>query len=149
MDMPGNVPNPIFFLQRWLWQRDVRDALVRNILVWQICITLVTLATGAIASLLGSGGIWVFWFGCGGAIAAWNFYALAKLVQNLTPKGWSVSILVRLLISFNIRLLLSGCLIFGAFVWGKAPLSALLLGIASLLAIITVADMKKALKKPD
>ena len=77
------------------------------------------------------------------------FYALAKLVQNLTPKGWSVSILVRLLISFNIRLLLSGCLIFGAFVWGKAPLSALLLGIASLLAIITVAGMKKALKKPD
>ena len=147
--MAKNVPDPFFLLQRWLWRRDVRDALVRTILVWQICIAVLTLVSGGATALFWSGGHWLFWFGCGSAIAAWNFYALAKFVQNLIPGGWSVSILVRLLVNANIRLLLSGALIFGAFVWGGAPLSALLLGVASLLAGITAAGLKKALKKPD
>ncbi len=147
--MAGNVPDPIFLLQRWLWRRDVRDALVRTILVWQICLALVSLVLGAAITPFWSGGLWIFWFGCGGIMAAWNFYALAKFVQNLIPRGWSVSALVRLLINVNVRLLLSGALIFGAFVWGRAPLSALLLGIASLLAGITFAGLKKALKKLD
>lgn len=118
--MPGNVPNPLFLLERWFWQRDVRDALIRAILSRQLCITLIALAAGAASAPFWSGGLWLLWFGCGAAVSLWNFYALVKFVQNMVPRGWNVSVLVRLLVGANIRLILSAGILLAAFVWGKA-----------------------------
>ena len=146
--MPGNVPNPLFLLERWFWRRDVRDALIRAILSRQLCITLIALAAGAASAPFWSGGLWLLWFGCGAAVSLWNFYALVKFVQNMVPRGWNVSVLVRLLVGANIRLILSAGILLAAFFWGKASLPALLLGLATILAGITVAGLKKALKKP-
>ena len=147
--MQGNVPNPVFLLERWFWQRNIREALVRTVLSWQICIIFLSLVTGGASIPFWDGGRWLLWFGCGGMISAWNFYALARFVQNMIPKGWSVSSLVLLLVNVNVRMILSGGILFAAFVWGNAPLSALFLGIATILVCITVVGLKKTLKKPD
>ncbi len=146
--MPRIAPNPLFRLERWCWRHNVRDALIRAILSRQIALSLLTLATGAISAPFWKGGVWLFWFGFGAALSTWNFYTMVKFVQKIIPTSWSRSKLARLLINANCRLLLSLGIFFAAFAWGKAPLSALFLGFATILMGITIAGLKKTLKKP-
>lgn len=138
-----------YSLDGWLWKQGIRDPLLRKILRSQMFVTLLTLGAGLLLwvwfDTLGS---WLFWFGAGSALSAWNFYALIKYVQRVIIEGWSKNALVGLLIHTNIRLLFTGVLLYTAIIWCDALISALLPGLAVLLAGIVIAGLEKVLKKP-
>lgn len=138
-----------YSLNGWLWKQGIRDPLLRKILYSQILVTLLTLGTGLFLWVwFDTFGSWLFWFGAGSALSAWNFYALIKYVQKVIIVGWSKKALVGLLIHTNIRLLFTGVLLYMAIIWCKALISALLPGLAVLLAGIVVVGLEKVLKKP-
>ena len=133
-------------LEKFFWQRGLVDPLLRAVLCWQSLLLLVATVAGLL--LFPWGGNWLLWFAFGTGISGWNFYALARHVQKRLQKGWSSGAFIRLFLFTNLRLIVSACLIFGAFARFKAPLSALLAGISMLLVGITVEGLKKALKNP-
>ncbi|MFQ8890407.1 MAG: hypothetical protein ACLR7Z_20620 [Bilophila wadsworthia] len=101
---------------------------------------------GALA--LSPAGAWIFWFGFGALLSAWNFFALIKFVPKVISAGWSKSSLFALLLRTNMRLLFTGILLYMVLVWFKGSISAVLLGLAVLLVGMTAGGLKKALKKP-
>ncbi|MEG2139310.1 MAG: hypothetical protein RRY20_00795 [Bilophila sp.] len=137
-----------YSLEGWLWRRGIRDETLRKILRGQLVITLLTLGLGALLWLwFEPVGRWLFWFGTGSALSAWNFYFLIKYIQRIIQAGWSKSALVGLLIHTNLRLLFTGVLLYTAIVWCKAILSALIPGLTVLFAGILVVSLEKALKR--
>ena len=136
---------PLLGLKRLLWRSGIRTELMLDILAWQIAIVLLSLVLGACSLPFSDRGLFFIWFGFGGAISAWNFFALIKFIQNVLPGGWKISTLVRLLVVTNVRVLLSTGLVLVAIGRGNAPLSAILTGLAVLLVCIIVITLKKTL----
>ena len=135
-------------LEKQLWKRGVRDAMLRDILCWQVLITAGSLLSGAAVWPFHPAGAWLFWFGFGAFLSAWNFYALIKFVPKVISDGWSGKSLMVLLIHTNIRLLFTGILLYISLVWFKGPVSALLTGLGVLLVTMTAGGLKKVLIRP-
>ncbi len=141
--------NSLFhMLEKRLWQRGILDGTLREILCWQILATLSSLLCGAALWPFHPAGAWIFWFGFGALLSAWNFYALIKFVPKVISDGWGTKNLIALLVHTNMRLLFTGILLYTTLVWFKAPLSALLAGLAVLLVGMTAGALKKALGRP-
>ena len=132
------------FRNIWL---DAR-ILIREILCWQISVIALSLLFGAVLWPFHPAGAWIFWFGFGALLSAWNFFALIKFVPKVISAGWSKSSLFALLLRTNMRLLFTGILLYMVLVWFKGSISAVLLGLAVLLVGMTAGGLKKALKKP-
>lgn len=88
-------------------------------------------------------GAWIFWFGFGALLSAWNFFALIKFVPKVISAGWSKSSLFALLLRTNMRLLFTGILLYMVLVWFKGSISAVLLGLAVLLVGMTAGGLKR------
>ncbi|WP_294624880.1 hypothetical protein [uncultured Bilophila sp.] len=136
------------FLEKALWKRGIHDETLRQVLVWQIAAVLFTLTLGGALWAFHPVGKWLFWFGFGALLSAWNFYALIKFVPKIISNGWSKNNLMGLLIHTNMRLLFTGILLYMALVWWQGPLSAILSGLAALLVGMTAVGLKKTMKKP-
>lgn len=144
------APGGLFHaLEKRLWKRGIHDETLREVLAWQITVTILALSAGGALWAFHPAGRWLFWFGFGALLSAWNFYALIKFVPKIISDGWSKNNLVGLLLHTNMRLLFTGILLYMALVWWQGPLSAILLGLAALLAGMTAAGLKKAIRKPD
>ena len=146
--MPRRSSGPLHALEKALWRRGVQDPTLREILCWQIAVTVIGLIGGGLLWLLHPAGRWLFWFGFGALLSAWNFYALIKFVPKAISGGWSKRNLIALLVHTNMRLLFTGILLYMALVPFKGSISAVLSGLAVLLVGMTAGGLKKALKKP-
>lgn len=135
------------WLEKKLWRSGVQDPTIREILCWQISVIGLSLFSGALLWPFHPAGAWIFWFGFGALLSAWNFFALIKFVPRVITAGWSKSSLFALLFRTNMRLLFTGILLYIGLVWFKGPISAVLLGLAVLLVGMTAGGLKKALKK--
>ena len=140
--------SPILALEKALWRRGVLDPTLREILCRQIAVCVVCLIGGGAIWPFHPAGRWLFWFGFGALLSAWNFYALIKFVPKAISGGWSKKNLIALLVHTNMRLLFTGILLYTALVSFKGPISAVLSGLAVLLVGMTAGGLKKALKKP-
>ena len=136
------------WLEKRLWRSGVQDPMIREILCWQLSVIALSLFFGAVLWPFHPAGAWIFWFGFGALLSAWNFFALIKFVPKVISAGWSKSSLFALLLRTNMRLLFTGILLYMVLVWFKGSISAVLLGLAVLLVGMTAGGLKKALKKP-
>ena len=144
----GKNNGPFHWLEKRLWRSGVQDPTIREILCWQISVIALSLLFGAVLWPFHPAGAWIFWFGFGALLSAWNFFALIKFVPKVISAGWSKSSLFALLLRTNMRLLFAGILLYMVLVWFKGSISAVLLGLAVLLVGMTAGGLKKALKKP-
>ena len=144
----GRNNGPFHWLEKRLWRSGVQDPTIREILCWQISVIALSLLFGAVLWPFHPAGAWIFWFGFGALLSAWNFFALIKFVPKVISAGWSKSSLFALLLRTNMRLLFTGILLYMVLVWFKGSISAVLLGLAVLLVGMTAGGLKKALKKP-
>ncbi len=135
-------------LEKQLWRRGIQEGILREILCWQFAITGISLLAGGLLWPFHPLGAWIFWFGFGALLSAWNFYALIKFVPKVISDGWSTKNLIVLLVHTNMRLLFTGILLYMTLVWFKGPISALLAGLAVLLVGMTAGGLKKAMHKP-
>ena len=133
---------------RILLRQGEQDPTIREILCWQLSVIALSLFFGAVLWPFHPAGAWIFWFGFGALLSAWNFFALIKFVPKVISAGWSKSSLFALLLRTNMRLLFTGILLYMVLVWFKGSISAVLLGLAVLLVGMTAGGLKKALKKP-
>ena len=144
----GKNNGPFHWLEKRLWRSGVQDPMIREILCWQLSVIALSLFFGAVLWPFHPAGAWIFWFGFGALLSAWNFFALLKFVPKVISAGWSKSSLFALLLRTNMRLLFTGILLYMVLVWFKGSISAVLLGLAVLLVGMTAGGLKKALKKP-
>ena len=126
----GKNNGPFHWLEKRLWRSGVQDPMIREILCWQLSVIALSLFFGAVLWPFHPAGAWIFWFGFGALLSAWNFFALLKFVPKVISAGWSKSSLFALLLRTNMRLLFTGILLYMVLVWFKGSISAVLLGLA-------------------
>ena len=106
---------------------------VRTILFRMLLCGLLALVWSAFAAPFYA---WWLWFGLSTLFSAWNFFGLAKFIQQkisvTSKKKWLSS----LIWSFQLRLFLTGIFVYIALARCKAPVSALVAGLSSLLVFI-------------
>ena len=122
---------PLRRLNVWLYRRGVRQALLRNVLRFQITICLATLVTGL---GLWSTAAWIFWIGAGTALSVWNFFSLTKLVPQFMVAKYTSVMGVAFFLRSQGRLLGSAAALTAACVWAEAPAWALFAGFSMSLA---------------
>ena len=87
----GRNNGPFHWLEKRLWRSGVQDPTLREILCWQIGVVALSLIFGAALWPFHPAGAWIFWFGFGALLSAWNFFALIKFVPKVISAGWSKS----------------------------------------------------------
>lgn len=123
-----------------LWQRGFHAVEVRSILRNQLLVTAFSLLVGL---ALGKVNDWMFWFGVGAVLVTFNFYAVAKFVQQVVFRPYSSATMYGLLFRFYGRLGLTGLILFGLIVWLQAPVSALVAGLSTVVTAIVVWGLTK------
>ncbi len=125
-------------LDRWLWQRHFRDPLLRGIARRGILVTGFALLAGALLAFRTDA---LFWFGVGSLLAVWNFCALTGWTLRLLAAGWSGKGLISLLLHTNIRLFLTGFLLYICIIWCKATLFPLIMGLTLVVIDVTLSSL--------
>jgi len=115
-------------LNAWLYRRGVRQALLRNVLRFQITVCLVALAAGLIVWPVAA---WVFWIGMGAALSVWNFFSLTKIAPLFIVKKYTLTRAVVFFLRSQGRLLVTIAVFGMALVWCEAPIWALLAGFST------------------
>lgn len=124
----------------WLWKKGLRAVEARNVLRRLMLTAGIVVPAGLLLWPLWNG---FFWFGICVALGAWNFYNLTIFVQHAILGGWSGSLLIRLLLGSNGRLLLTGFFVYVAASWCAAPLTALAAGVSMPVAFIFVEGLTR------
>jgi len=119
----------------YLYSRGFVRPEVRRLVRFQFILTL--FASGAGLALCWFY-LWPLHFAIGVGLAAFNFYSLAKFIQQIVFMTYSRQILTELLIRFFGRLLLSGLLLYVLIIVVKVSIVALLAGLTSVVATISV-----------
>ena len=83
----GRNNGPFHWLEKRLWRSGVQDPTIREILCWQISVIALSLLFGAVLWPFHPAGAWIFWFGFGALLSAWNFFALLKFVPKVISAG--------------------------------------------------------------
>ncbi len=127
--------NPARAVDAWLWNKGLHIPEARTVLR-----RLVLTAGFAVPLGLAIWPLWngLFWFGVCTALGAWNFYGLTIFVRHAISAGWSGSILFRLLLGANGRLLITGCFLYLALIWCAAPVAALAAGVTTPVVFIVI-----------
>jgi hypothetical protein len=116
-----------------LFRRGFKVPEVRKIVRNQIYLLGVTLI---VAAAFG----WIepifFHFAAGVILITYNFYSLAKFVQQIVFFSSSRRAVVELLIRFYGRLLLTGAVLFALIVWAGVSVPALLAGLSTVIMTI-------------
>ncbi len=106
---------------------------VRIILFRMLLCGLIAMLWSAISAPFST---WWLWFGLSTLFSAWNFFGLAKFIQQKISVSSKKKMLSSLIWSFQLRLFLTGIFVYIALTRCKAPVSALVAGLSSLLVFI-------------
>jgi hypothetical protein len=118
-------------LNIWLRRRGVRQALLRDVLRFQITVCLAALAAGLILWPLAS---WMAWIGAGSALSVWNFFSLTKLAPQFMVNRHTLAMGVAFFLRAQGRLAVAAVFLAAAIGWAGAPPWALLTGFTASLA---------------
>lgn len=100
------------------------------------CLT--AFASLAVCVVLSRFWLWPISFALGAALAAWNFYGLAKFVQNIIFVKYEKSAIINLLVRFYGRMLATGLCIFAFIQWNGSNATALVAGLSTTLVTLFV-----------
>lgn len=137
---------PLQSLDRLLLRWGLSDPWMRGVVCRGVIASLALIAVGGILSIsnqpifLGKN-LLLLWFGVGSLLSVVNFYALAKYVFKLTPTGWSLGSLIRLLVQLYARLFFTGIVLYICLVWYKASGVAIIAGLSALLLDLTISGL--------
>lgn len=118
-----------------LWRRGFRVAEVRVLMRAQLLITGISLLAGFALGWINE---WLMWFGVGAVMSTFNFYSLAKFIQQVVFLPWSGAMMAKLLFRFYGRLMLTGLILFGLIVWLEVSVSAVVAGLSTAVAVIAI-----------
>lgn len=131
--------------EQWLFARGFTAPLVRHLLRTQVFLAGGSLTAGLLLAPLT---LWPLMFGCGAAIALYNFWYIARFAQANIRQRFSSLMAMRLVGGFSFRLLATGCVLFTLIVWLRAPVVPLLAGLTSLVAGIALWGFSRLPRKP-
>lgn len=118
----------IHSLDAWLWRRGIGHPAIRALLRNEILLAAVFLLGGGLAFIATT---WIFWFGTGLAIMAWTFWGLARFFLRQGIGDYSTAFLRLVLVRWVGRLVIIGVLLYVALVICKAPVFAIVGGMAA------------------
>ena len=135
--------SPGYRIDRWLYRRGFREKQVRMLLRRHLYLATVTIPLSWLVSP-----DWGVSFTVGAILSVFNFYALARIVQEVVfvPKGGVTSLLV----GFYMRLLLTGVVLFVMIGPLRSEIVPLLLGLSIVVLNIFLfgaAQVSKKLKE--
>lgn len=131
-------------LHRYLEDRGITLAPIRQVLIWQTAASTLCLLTGL---LMWTQSSWGLWTGAGMLLGAWNFYGLAKFIIHLIPTGWNSKLLWGQILRLHGRLLFTAVFVYAALVWCSAPPFAVLAGLAAaMLPVVFIGFLSKKRK---
>lgn len=123
-------------VDRFLWRRGFQAGPVRRVARALILASAALLVLGALLLPLTA---WPFWLGVGAALSSWNFYSLAFFIQHAFPfgaegqeaAGASRGLWLGQLVRSNLRLFITGFLVYMALVVFRANPFALVAGLSA------------------
>ncbi|MFW5734933.1 MAG: ATP synthase subunit I [Oceanidesulfovibrio sp.] len=118
-----------------LYQRGFTQPAVRRLISWQILLTMAVLPAGALFFWVG---LWPLAFAAGSLLATFNFYFLAKSLQQIVYVKYDRQLLVSMLFRFYGRLGITAVALFLLIVWCRVPVVALVAGLSTVVATIVV-----------
>ena len=121
-------------LDALLWQRGFHNPVVRLVMRNELLFSVSLLILGICLLPLTS---WLLWFSAGALLIAWNFYGLARFIQGISLT-YSQSLLIRMLVRSNLRLVFSAVFLYGIFVWFEASVWAVVAGITGAVTLLAV-----------
>lgn len=135
--------NLIDRVDRFLWRRGFQAGPVRHVARALILTSAGLLALGALLLPLLR---WPFWLGVGAVLSAWNFYSLAFFIQHAFPfatEGQAAASASRglwlgQLARSNLRLFITGFLVYMALVVFRANPFALVAGLSAAVFMMPV-----------
>lgn len=122
-------------IEKALYERGFYAPQIRALVRYQVYVAGVSFLTLCLLPFVGN---WPLVFVAGVLLATYNFYAMAKFVQQIVTTKFTKGMLVSLLARVYGRLLLTGVALFVLIVWVKASLVALLAGLTTVVATILV-----------
>lgn len=142
---------PAETVERFLWRKGFPPGPVRGTAKILLLLAGFLFAFGLVLLPLAT---WPFWLGAGAALSAWNFYSMARFVLALFPSvtaqageaagkpdgtsGGSAarSLLLGQLLRSNLRLFITGFLVYTALVVCHANPFALTTGLSAAVAVV-------------
>lgn len=118
-----------------LYRQGFTQPAVRRLIAWQILLTLAVLPAGALFFWIG---LWPLAFVAGSLLATFNFYFLAKSIQQILYVKYDRQLLVSMLFRFYGRLGITAVALFLLIVWCRVPVVALVAGLSTVVATIVV-----------
>ena len=132
-------------IERWLYRRGFAAALVRRLMAVQMLVA-AACVLGGIPLAVWS--VWPLVFGIGAALAAAGFWHLARNVQGQIGREFNRQAAIKWFLNFNLRLCLTGVVLFVLIVKLQVPLLPLLAGLTFTVACIVVWSVAKIAGKP-
>ncbi len=122
-------------IEKALYARGFTSAPVRKLMRNQI---FVLLGSVMLLLLVPFAGWWPLDFAVGSLLVTYNFYALARFVQQMVLQTYTKEKLFGLLVRVYGRLLLTGLTLFVLIRWGQASVPALVAGLSTVAATIII-----------
>ncbi len=132
-------------IEHSLYARGFSAPVVRHLLCTQLLLAAFGLGFGAVTFWLT---LWPLMFGIGAAIAAYNFWHIARFGQAHIASEFSLGLGLKLFTGFTIRLVLTGVVLFMLIVWLRAPVAPLVVGLTSTVAGIAAWGLSRIARKP-
>ncbi len=127
------LKNIIQGIDAYLWRKGLKAHEPRVLARNQ---TLLTAGFILLAAGLGWKFPWLCWLAVSAGLATWNFYLLARCIQQLALGTFTKAIVLELLCSFYGRLAVAGGVIVGLTIGFKASPVALLAGFSTPMATV-------------
>ena len=131
--------------EHWLYQRGFSAAPVRKLMAVQILVSAAFVGAG-LPLLVWS--VWPLVFGIGASLAACGFWHVARIAQAHIRQAFTMQTALRLFLNFNLRLCLTGAVLFVLIVKLHAPLLPLMAGLTFTVACIVVWSVSRIASKP-
>lgn len=127
-------------VERYLWRRGFAPGPVRLVARTLIMMSAGLFILGVVLLPLAR---WPFWLGLGAALSTWNFYSLAFFVQKIFPSvaantGQARHLMLGQLLRSNLRLFITGILVYISLVRFHANPFALVAGLSLAVLIMPV-----------
>ncbi len=120
-------------LEKWLFEKGFKEAAVRVLIRNQLWLTAASVLSAACFYWVG---LWPVYYLVGVLLATYNFFSLAKFIQQVVHYRFTKRLLISLLVRVYGRLLLTGLVLALMIGWLKAPVAALLIGLSTVVATI-------------
>lgn len=120
--------------ERFLYKKGFTDAPLRDIILSQLVLLVVSFALGLLALPLTS---WMMVFFVGAALLSFNFWNISRFVLARIPAGYSAGLAGSQLVRFLGRIFITGLILTAVIIAGGSIL-ALSLGLLSCLIVISI-----------